>query len=622
MKNLCILLITLFAANITNAQISEWVKEAGGTNPDEAYNICTDASGNSYVLGTFGNATIAFGSYSLTNNGIYNIFIVKYDINGNVVWAKSAGGTNSDVGYGISTDANNNIYITGGFSSSSITFGSTTLTNSGGNNNFFIAKYNSLGNVVWAKGAGGSGNIKDFGSDIKTDANGNSYVCGWTVYRTISFDGLPLIANGINSYPSIFLVKYDANGNALWVKGAKGMSNNNSATKIALDNNSNVFVSGNFVTDTIKFENISLVNRGSYGVEDFFIAKYNASGNLIWAKSAGGTGIDLSNGINTDNIGNVYLTGGFMSNTITFGSNTFTNAGSTDFFIVKYDANGNLIWAKNAGGSSSENGYGIGVDNNGYIYVCGMFFSSTITFGTTTLIFNGSYKTGVIFIVKYDANGNVLWAENTGGTGTANGNVNISKNVVNNIFLAGTFYSSANFNTIDINSAGSSDIFVAKLCANPPTIPTITKNGDSLVSSNANYYQWYYYNNIVTGATSQKYKPSNIGVYSVIITDANGCSATSSPYSFTTNIKENSFNNYIKIIPNPFMSFTTIEFNFTSNDNIQLNIYNIYGQNIKTSYNFSENKILLNRDNLSNGIYFLQLLKDNKTIATEKIVVE
>jgi hypothetical protein len=145
-----------------------------------------------FVTGYFNSPAIAFGSTTLTNFGNTNAFIAKYGANGNVLWAKSAGGNVIDEGQSTSTDGNGNVFITGYFSSPTITFGSILLTNAG-NDNVFIAKYDSLGNVIWAKSAGGSS--IDEGQSISTDGNGNVYVSGWFSSPTIAF-GSTILTSG------------------------------------------------------------------------------------------------------------------------------------------------------------------------------------------------------------------------------------------------------------------------------------------------------------------------------------------------------------------------------------------------------------------------------------------
>ncbi len=263
---------------------------------------------------------------TLTNSGVYSdIFVVKYDSSGNVVWAKSASGTSLDEGYSITVDANGNSYVTGYFYSPTITFDTATLTSSGGGD-IFIVKYDASGNVVWVKSAGGT--YYDYGQSIAVDANGNSYVTGI------------------------------------------------------------------FGSSTITFGSTTLTNSGDY---DVYIVKYDASGNVVWAKSAGGTNEDKGYGIAVDAIGNSYVTGWFSSSTITFGSTTLTNSGSDDIFVVKYDSSGNVMRAKSAGGTSNDLGYGIAVDASGNSYVTGYFSSSTITFRARRLLNNGGYD---VFVAK------------------------------------------------------------------------------------------------------------------------------------------------------------------------------------------------------------------------------
>ena len=139
-----------------------------------------DLNGNLYITGYFDSPLLIFGSTTLTNasQGQGDIFVVKYNASGNVLWAKSAGGWYIDVGNGIAVDANGSSYITGMFNSPSITFGNTVLTDSSGYfcgggqgcSDIFLVKYDSTGNVLWAQRAGGIDH--DGGTGINLDANG------------------------------------------------------------------------------------------------------------------------------------------------------------------------------------------------------------------------------------------------------------------------------------------------------------------------------------------------------------------------------------------------------------------------------------------------------------------
>ena len=155
--------------------------------------------------------------------------------------------------------------------------------------------------------------------------------------------------------------------------------------------------------------------------------KYDTSGNVLWVKSAGGTGNDVSNGVCTNASGNVFITGYFDSPTITFGTTTLTNINAAnDIFIVKYDASGNVLWAKSAGGAGSDVSSGVSIDARGNVIITGGFGSPSISFGTALLT---NTKTTVnsmdIFIAKL---GGI-----TGINDIKNSNIKIYPNPTNNI---------------------------------------------------------------------------------------------------------------------------------------------------------------------------------------------
>ena len=379
-----------------------WAKSAGGTDNDFGFGVATDGSGNVLVTGWFRSPTITFGTTTLTNAGLGNMFIVKYDASGTVLWAKSAGGTDNDYGRGVATDGSGNVLVTGQFSSPTITFGTTTLTTLG-NYVMFVAKYDASGTVLWAKGAGGTGD--NFGNGVATDGSGNVLVTGGFTSPTITF-GTTTLTNAGNV--DMFVAKYDASGTVLWAKGAGG-TGDDFGYGVATDGSGNVLVTGQFSSQIITFGTTALNYAGG---SDIFIVKYDASGTVLWAKGAGGTDNDCGFGVATDGSGNVLVTGQFSSPTITFGTTTLNNAGSTNIFIVKYDASGTVLWAKGAGGLWYDYGFGVATDGSGNVLVIGYFSSPTITFGTTTLTNAGNYD---MFVAKLSAINGIESVENSTG---------------------------------------------------------------------------------------------------------------------------------------------------------------------------------------------------------------
>jgi hypothetical protein len=439
-----------------------WAQSAGGAYTEITNSSCTDVSGNVYVTGGFSSTTITFGTITLTNadsSGYSSdIFVVKYSPNGNILWAISFGSTLFESGIGITTDTNGNVYVTGSFGSAKINFGATTLTNIG-SSDAFIVKFTSNGTLVWANSAGGI--YADNGVGVSTDAIGNLYVVGKLGSPTITFGTTTLTNSG---FTDIFIVKYSPDGAALWAKSEGGSSWDYSRS-VSTDLNGSFYVTGEFESPVITFGTDTLSNLGG---KDFYIAKYSADGNILWAKLAGGASDDYGLCLRTDVNGNVYVTGAFKSPNITFGTTTLTNTvnagnNSADIFVVKYAPDGTISWANSAGGTSNDDGYGVSIDDNGNVYVTGSFISPIITFGTLTLNNVGS---GDIFIVKYTSDGTFLMANAAGGPDYDTG-ISISFDASDNVYVTGYFHSpTITFGTITLtnasNSGNSPDFYIAK----------------------------------------------------------------------------------------------------------------------------------------------------------------
>ncbi len=466
MKKYLILIILVFNLNsFINAQSLNWAwaKSSGGISNDKGESITTDINGNIYVTGSFKSPSITIGTTVFTNadtSGLNSCFddllIVKYDLNGNVIWAHCMGGTQNDYGVGITTDINGNIYVVGSFFSSAITFGNITLTSTG-SMNFFIVKYNSSGNVIWAKSSTGS----SAGRGICADVHGNIYVIGDFNSATIALDSVVLTSVGSLD---LFLAKYDTLGNVIWAKNAGG-TDAEIGQSINVNANGNIFVTGQFHSPSVSFGSSTITNTsGNNGYGDFYIAKYDSMGNALWANSAGGGGQydDSGYGISSDAYGNVYVIGEFCSPTITVGSivlNNISGTGNNNIFLAKYDSLGNVLWA-NSLNLSQNRGFGISADTSGNVYVISNFGNTNLSFGSTILTNMGGYD---IFIAEYNTSGNVLWATSVGGTSWDYGN-SICIDALGQIYITGSFFNSnIIFGSTVLTNSGLSDICVAKL---------------------------------------------------------------------------------------------------------------------------------------------------------------
>jgi hypothetical protein len=287
------------------------------------------------------------------------------------VWeVRRAGGNSNDEGRGIAVDSSGNAYITGYFQGAAL-FGATTLTSAGGFDTY-IAKVDSGGNFIWAKRAGGTSD--DYGRGIALDSSGNAYITG-SFQGTALYGATTLTSSG--SYDT-YIAKVDSVGNFLWAKSAGG-SSDDVGVGIALDSSGNAYITGYF-SGTAVFGATTLTSAGD---RDIYVAKLDIGGNFLWAKRAGGISWDSGNGIAVDSSGNTYITG-YFNGIAVFGATTLISAGGDDTYIAKVDIGGNFLWAKRAGGTSSDRGSDIALDSSGNAYITG-WFEGTAVFGATTL---------------------------------------------------------------------------------------------------------------------------------------------------------------------------------------------------------------------------------------------
>ncbi len=432
-----------------------WAKSMGASGYEYGNSVATDATGNIYVTGGFTSPTIVFGTTTLTNSGgvgSNDMYLVKYDATGAVLWAISAGGSYNDWGYSVTTDATGDIYVSGYFSSPTLVFGTTTLIHTA-LADMFLVKYDATGTVLWAKSAGGSND--DNGISVATNATGDVYVTGFFTSPTLVF-GTTTLTNAGNR--DMFLVKYDATGTVLWAKSTGG-SGDDFVWSVATDAGGDVYVVGEFASPTIVFGTTTLTNTAT---SDMFLVKYDATGLVLWAKSAGGSNYDEGISVATDAAGDIYVTGDFASPTLVFDTTTLTNTGGFDMFLVKYDATGTVLWAKNTGGSGNDYGVSVATEAAGDVYVTGSFASPTLVFGTTTLTIAGSDD---IFLVKYDATGQVLWAKSAGGSGSDQG-ISVATDAAGDLYVTGAFYSpTIVFGGTTLTNSGSDDMYLAKINA-------------------------------------------------------------------------------------------------------------------------------------------------------------
>jgi len=474
---LCI--ITLLLSTPAFAVSWIWSKGYGGTNYDKATNIATDGHGYIYSTGYFNSSILSFGNIILNNSGSNDIFIVKHDTAGNVVWVQCFGGSGDDRAYGICTDPHGNVFVAGNFASDSISFGSITLVHPG----FFIVKYDSSGTVLWAKDANG---IAYFGAGncIATDTIGNVCVTG-TFLSSLTFGNTTLSNTGA---PDIFIAKYDSSGNALWAnRTTSNATDTCHSGGITTDKYGNIYITGSCGAST----NFGVV----WGTKGLYVAKYNSSGVFKWVKGAGGSGGGTGTGIAvTDSL--VCITGWFVTTTLTVGGNTVSNAntGTSDILLATFDTlNGYVGGLWSAGGNANDAGLGM-IANGGSIYVTGTFASDSISYpdlfslGNTSISNTGGGNS--FFVARFDNFFQVVyWLIQAGGTAGGDNSANgIAADAAGFAYITGNFSDTISFNSSLTSDSNSTDVFIAKVGGGCYSAPLVISGPETVCAGTTNTY--------------------------------------------------------------------------------------------------------------------------------------
>ncbi|MBL4752230.1 MAG: SBBP repeat-containing protein [Flavobacteriales bacterium] len=321
----------------------------------------------------------------------------------------------------------------------------------------------------WVKSVGDTS--FDSGKSITTDASGNVYVTG-TYSGTVDFDPSTAVYNlTSNGLDDVFIQKLDVNGDFIWAKSVGG-SWQDRGESITIDDFGNVYVTGSF-GDTADFDpGVAMFNLIAQSGFDVFILKLDNLGNFIWAKSIGGTTLDIGMSITTDSLANVYIVGVY-GNTVDFDPGvaffSLNSKGLSDIFVEKLDANGNFIWVKTMGGMDADIGTSVAIDASGNVHVAGRY-TGTADFDPSVSLFNlTSNGDEEGFILKLDANGNLIWAKSIGGP-NYDYVQSISTDAFGNVYIAGDFEGTSDFDpsgmTFNLTSNGFDDFFIQKLDAN------------------------------------------------------------------------------------------------------------------------------------------------------------
>jgi hypothetical protein len=640
-----VLIIFIIHTIVAKSQTVEWAKRAGLYAFDYGYGICTDKAGNVYVAGKY-ELNAEFGGIPVTCAGNHDIFVAKYNAAGAFQWVRTAGGYSGDYAHAVTCDPEGNVYLTGEFELTTH-FGTTDIISNGGND-IFVAKYATDGTLQWAKSLGG-GPASDRGYGISCSAN-SVYVTG-NFQGTVIFGGKTITSAGLYD---IFLAKYTVKGDLLWVKTFGG-TGEDEGKALRQDAAGNVFMTG-FFSNTVNFGGTSY---NSSGQRDIFLAKYDSSGAMKWAKKAGGTGDDYSLAIAMNKDG-IFLTGGFTG-TCSFEGSNITSSGAADIFAARYSLTGTRIWAKKMGGTAEDCGRGIDLDAASNMFITGNYGYAAS--------FDAISVTGVdaseIYFASLDLNGKARWVVNVGGEVDAADDAGvpgemgmcIATDPTGNAIASGAYRSNSVFGGLALAPYVHSDIFITKIK------PDINKSTDLTVyfKKPANYSEAkiYFWNTVpattapavawpgLTMNPMTKYGP---GWYSYTISstssanmifndgagkqtgdlftdrknwyDGNTMQWVAEPQIIVTGYVEKKDNETLTIYPNPSSSALEINYNFSGEKNLDIKIVDAIGNLMyhtqTKSYSTYNNKI--ENSEWPNGLYFLVITEDSHS-TYKKILV-
>ncbi len=465
---ICILLS--FTVNAQNLNFT-WAKTGGSSSaPESGHGIATDAQGNVYTTGFFYN-TVDFNpdtsTFNLTSNGDADIYLQKLSSTGNLIWAISMGGSGEDYGNSLDVDSSGNVYITGYYHNSMDVdpgSGTTTLT-SQGDQDVFLIKYNSLGQLVWARSIGG--NDFEYGHGVSV-APDQSVLIGGEFQDTVDFDpGIGVTQRVSSGNTDAFTAKFTSGGALKWVR-TFGSVFVDATRSVSADNMGNVYAIGEF-HDTVDFDpGTGVTEFSSKGGRDIYIQKLDSNGAFQWAHHFGSGNNEWGNSVDVvDSI--IYFTGSYKG-IIDFdpGPDTmeFTSIFDWDAYVLSFKPSGELNWGKTFGGNSNETATSISADDSGSCYITGLF-QGTVDFdpgsGTNNITTVGG---GDVYINKLDKLGDFVEAFGFGGSSWEQG-MGITSTADGYVYTTGYFQNTVDFDpgvdTFNITSIGSWDYFVHRM---------------------------------------------------------------------------------------------------------------------------------------------------------------
>ncbi|WP_046245560.1 SBBP repeat-containing protein [Hymenobacter terrenus] len=424
---------------------SSGTTQLGEPSYSSARDIAIASDGSRYVTGFF-DGTINLGAITLTAGGVStpaqvagHVFLAKYDPAGTVLWAKKFDSYSSDVSAKVAVDAAGNAYLAGDFYNS-LDLGTTTLTSAG--NDGYLIKFDAQGVQQWVRQGGAFSTTV---GGIAVDASNNVVIAG-SLSNTVSFGGPVVSGRGQ------FFYKFSPTGTV--VLAQKFGTSPATIRDLALDTADNAYITGSFSANAT----FGPVTLSSAGYTDVFLCKLDATGNNLWAQSAGGPDFDRAESVAVDSGGNPVVSGYYDDDLV-------APIETSRIYVARYSTQGTPLWNRlitpNIDGFYSATG--VAYDGRGGYYVTGGF-QGTAVFGTTTINVLGGEG---LFVARYDSQGTVVWAD--AATNATNNDFSSGYGVATdsqgNAYVTGSAIGKVKFGSLPIINAQDGNALVAKLTA-------------------------------------------------------------------------------------------------------------------------------------------------------------
>lgn len=561
----------------------QWERSLGGSKDDIAYAIIQTRDGGYAVAGySDSNDGDVTGHNGTTNYADY--WIVKIDANGIIQWEQSYGGSRDDKPFSI-IETTDHGYAVAGYAYSN---DSMVTTHHGSNltTDYWLIKIDSVGGLQWQKSYGGNSN--DEAHCVIQTADGGYAIAG---NSNSNFSGDVQQNHGLGDY---WVVKTDSVGTIQWQKlyGGTGYDYGWSI----LTNNSGGYVIGGYSASTNG--NVT----GNHGNDDYWVVSINATGTILWEQTYGGTSFENTATI-VKTFDGGYAVGGY---TLSNDGNVAGNHGASDFWMIKMDSVGVLKWQKTMGGTNNDAAYSIIQTNDGGFALAG---ESTSSDGDVTLN-QGTYDYWVVKLLPCTASVSSINPQSCGSYS------------LNSVTYTGSGTYTQNFT----NSIGCDSVLTINLTVYSIDGSVSQVGGATLMANQAGaVYQWVDCGNgyaAIAGQTNQLFTASVNGNYAVVINNGSCVDTSACVFIFSVGVNPLAEEmGEVSIYPNPFTEQTTIGFNEVQT-NTTIKITDVLGKEVKFFVLNGTRSLTLERGELLNGIYFMQIVDVNKRVINRKVVVE